>query len=921
MMRAWLSASMLVCASVLLARGGWEDPPGGWLYVYEADVGQDAYMSAFWQIGCLDGDWVRGISSDQWDGSAPGEGAVPHGGAGIQILPGEGEDGGDASVLALEDVGDPRNTPYSLPDPSNRKMFLQRSVAGELSLAEGVTMCFRFRLDPAPATLLCGGCPDLGNGFALNSDTDNKGMIGYAERGVATLNFTIDDSQRIQFMRNSTFIDIGGSGTEWITVWLAARLTDPATGELTLAMFMNGSDDFVPGYEETLHVESLRAFESGVDNPTSAYINIACPSTGFDGAWQLDYFCVAAGYHLATIAVQGCPGGLTAVVDGANVNLAWDNKGVTVQSFKIERDGAVLQAAYPGTSTTYTDLNVPPGVHEYLVTPAIGGQTCPAMKTFVDLCPSALTCTVLAQTVTLAWTDRIPYEALVITRNGAEIARLAGTAATYSDTIAADFGDMTYTVVPTNGTCAGAKCTVTVNPPIPIEAADFGPPEGGWGYVYDPLPDDSREDVLKYEPDHTLAGEGGCLDGRWRRHNGSDKWDGTAPGEVDTATDDNLDGILDGAAPGGIGLTVLPSGGPGGAAAAVLSFEDLGDPSVATFVFDGQNLRWADDVNALIPDSGSNRKIFLGHNLNDLADDPFAPNCLLDDGATFNVRFRLTPADQLIDFPSVGLQAPDGVPQQTDGKGIFMFQWQPAFEDPADPDRKLPVYLYADAQGEVFLELNSGDQSDIMRIHLGGTPDDAARFVNLWITIERPDPAEMLHRITVYLNGDMTPFAEKTVLLFQGSVEDESGTGNVVVMGSKSTPETAAFQLDFIKIAAGAHPPTPAVPQGIGVYTGDSNNDTKVDIADAIHLLGYLFGGGAKPAPVCAKAADANNDNKLDIADAINVLGYLFSNTAMKAPDGSLITAGINPAACKEYGATFVPAKVGTLDGCATPCK
>ncbi|HAK94701.1 MAG TPA: hypothetical protein DCM87_06780 [Planctomycetes bacterium] len=111
------------------------------------------------------------------------------------------------------------------------------------------------------------------------------------------------------------------------------------------------------------------------------------------------------------------------------------------------------------------------------------------------------------------------------------------------------------------------------------------------------------------------------------------------------------------------------------------------------------------------------------------------------------------------------------------------------------------------------------------------------------------------------------------------------------------------------------------------VFMGDVNSDKKVDIADAIALLGYLFGGGTKPAPVCAKAADANDDNKLDIADAIKILGYLFSQQAMLAPDHSSITAANNT--CTPYaaggidtfdGKPYFPAQVSGLPACATPC-
>lgn len=55
---------------------------------------------------------------------------------------------------------------------------------------------------------------------------------------------------------------------------------------------------------------------------------------------------------------------------------------------------------------------------------------------------------------------------------------------------------------------------------------------------------------------------------------------------------------------------------------------------------------------------------------------------------------------------------------------------------------------------------------------------------------------------------------------------------------------------------------------------GDANNDRKVNIADPIFILNYLFKSGEKP--VCEDAADVNDDGKIDIADPIYLLNYLF---------------------------------------------
>ncbi len=72
---------------------------------------------------------------------------------------------------------------------------------------------------------------------------------------------------------------------------------------------------------------------------------------------------------------------------------------------------------------------------------------------------------------------------------------------------------------------------------------------------------------------------------------------------------------------------------------------------------------------------------------------------------------------------------------------------------------------------------------------------------------------------------------------------------------------------------------------------GMINPDEKIDIADAIFLLGYLF--AQKTPPSCPDAADANDDGKLDIADAIRTLGHLFAATGpLPLPFG---TCGTDP--------------------------
>jgi len=73
----------------------------------------------------------------------------------------------------------------------------------------------------------------------------------------------------------------------------------------------------------------------------------------------------------------------------------------------------------------------------------------------------------------------------------------------------------------------------------------------------------------------------------------------------------------------------------------------------------------------------------------------------------------------------------------------------------------------------------------------------------------------------------------------------------------------------------------PQVPEEI-FRRGDSNADGSLNIADAVALLGHLFGGD--PPPVCPDAADSNDDGNLNIADAIAILSHLFGGAGDLPP-------------------------------------
>jgi hypothetical protein len=55
---------------------------------------------------------------------------------------------------------------------------------------------------------------------------------------------------------------------------------------------------------------------------------------------------------------------------------------------------------------------------------------------------------------------------------------------------------------------------------------------------------------------------------------------------------------------------------------------------------------------------------------------------------------------------------------------------------------------------------------------------------------------------------------------------------------------------------------------------GDANNDGKVNVGDAVYLIGYVFRGG--PGPPCLQEGDANGDSKINVGDAVYIISYVF---------------------------------------------
>jgi len=71
---------------------------------------------------------------------------------------------------------------------------------------------------------------------------------------------------------------------------------------------------------------------------------------------------------------------------------------------------------------------------------------------------------------------------------------------------------------------------------------------------------------------------------------------------------------------------------------------------------------------------------------------------------------------------------------------------------------------------------------------------------------------------------------------------------------------------------------------------GDANSDGKIDVADPVFVLQYLFSSAQAD---CLSALDAQDDGSVDIADAVYLLGFLFAAGPEPSPPG--LSCGADP--------------------------
>lgn len=118
---------------------------------------------------------------------------------------------------------------------------------------------------------------------------------------------------------------------------------------------------------------------------------------------------------------------------------------------------------------------------------------------------------------------------------------------------------------------------------------------------------------------------------------------------------------------------------------------------------------------------------------------------------------------------------------------------------------------------------------------------------------------------------------------------DKTGNGNIALLykhvgttglGTSSTIGIFDLNCDGYPVYDGNTPATrygtaPVNTSGTVTYKpGDADRDNKVNLADIMYMVNYVFKGGAGPKP--GDAGDSNCDDNLNLPDITYLVNYVF---------------------------------------------
>ena len=133
-----------------------------------------------------------------------------------------------------------------------------------------------------------------------------------------------------------------------------------------------------------------------------------------------------------------------------------------------------------------------------------------------------------------------------------------------------------------------------------------------------------------------------------------------------------------------------------------------------------------------------------------------------------------------------------------------------------------------------------------------------------------------LNHYTVYRNGELLATGSA-----ESSYEDNDVIADIIYSYAVSATDRSgneSTRSPAIETAAGLPPVGPFL-------RGDADIDLRINLADSIRMLSYLFSGGSRPQ--CNAAADSNGDDRINVADPVYSLNWLFRGGPAPPPPSS----------------------------------
>ncbi|MFQ5653525.1 MAG: PKD domain-containing protein, partial [Planctomycetota bacterium] len=541
-----------------------------------------------------------------------------------------------------------------------------------------------------------------------------------------------------------------------------------------------------------------------------------------------------------------------------DVELTWVNPD-TYDSIEVRRDGAAI-ATVGGSVTSYTDVAPVAGNHSYTLVASFGAETSTPVSCTVQVTTVlpvlSLACDQIDEDVLLSWTNQAgiggaDYQQIAIERNGQSIATLPGTATGYAD-LAAPIGPASYAVVAAIGgdTSEPALCVVNV---LPTNIGDL---------------------VVGFTDD-------------------------------DTGTTDSATAIANALIDNGFFALAVEVGDLSELATQGIDPNDFQRLWLELGTFPHNHVLSVSEGALLadfVTDGVGGGDLYLGG-----GNVCFAPATPID---------PLTGIDLCIDGDAV-LPAPTVQGLASPACALINFTQTVAHAG----ESTLVDHFETLGSGEAVLQTNVATSFTSGAINLVGDNAVITQSIEMGGIGDNHDKKQLVQRyLFCFPSGLGVPVADfvadplvgsaplgvQFTSLASGAIDNHSwlfgdgqasvaenpfhvytdpGTYTVAYAVSGPGGQDSLVRPNYITVLGGPVEP--------GFVRADANEDSAIDLADAISILNYLFSGNIPGS--CLSALDSNDDGALDLADAIYLLNYLFTTGA--EPPAPFPACGVDPTA------------------------